>query len=246
MNKFILTSLLLLGSAALSTQSLSAKTNTDVTTASHNVGDFIELRVNGALNVDYVCQPDSAGMVVITAPRNQVNWVEAQNKKGKLTLSLSIPDDVLSTPATLPSVRVYSNFLNRVENQGDSTVRVLIATAVPDFTAKVMGNGKVVVRSIRATNLNCTLLTGHGQIVAYGTATNASYSLAGTGVIQADEVAVTNATVNCTGTGTVGVNASEKLTVSGMGSGTVYYSGKPEITKKMSLGVKIKSIDNAE
>jgi hypothetical protein len=44
----------------------------------------------------------------------------------------------------------------------------------------------------------------------------------------------------------VGVNASEKLTVSGMGSGTVCYSGKPEITKKMSLGVKIKSIDNAE
>jgi hypothetical protein len=244
MKKLIITSILAI--SALTTISAKTTKNAEITSASNNVGDFIELRVNGALNVDYVCQPDSAGTVIVTAPRNQVNWVEAQNKKGKLILSLNIPEDVNVTPDVLPTVRVYSNFLNRVENQGDSTVRVLIATAVPDFTAKVMGNGKVVVRNIRATNLNCSLLTGHGQIVAYGTATNATYSLAGTGVIQADEVQAKTATVNCTGTGTVGVNASEKLTVSGMGTGTIYYSGNPEISKKMSLGVKIKSIDNAE
>lgn len=52
----------------------------------------------------------------------------------------------------LPTVRVYSAMLSKVENSGDSTVTVNLSGAVPSFKARVVGNGTVVVRGIYTNN----------------------------------------------------------------------------------------------
>jgi hypothetical protein len=205
-----------------------------------DVKDFTELKVIEGLNVDYKFVPDSAGKAVFTTTPDLASVVMISNNNGKLELQIST-DGI--DYAGLPTITVYSNFLTRVENSGDSTVRVLSVAATPTFKAKVIGNGKIVVRDITANQLDATLETGNGQLVLYGSCQSAKYSLTGSGSIQADDLKA--ATVKCrtTGTGTIGCRATEQLTVVGMGSGKVYYAGNPQKITRRSVGIKLVPLD---
>ena len=57
-------------------------------------------------------------------------------------------------------------------------------------------------------------------------------------MIQADDLRAQNVSINCSGTGSVGVWGVEKLSIFGMGSTSVYYKGHPEI-KNRSVGPKL-------
>lgn len=202
-----------------------------------NVGDFNELKVTSAINVDYVCSADSAGTIRFTAEPDMVSAIEAQVKKGRLRIS--VKDDEGKLPAgPLPTVTVYSGSLLKVENEGDSTVRVLSSAPVPAFSARLIGNGALVVRNVKSTTVDCSLLAGHGRLVIYGECTDARFNLTGTGIMQADGLNAVNASCFATGTGEIGVNA-KKIKVSGAGSSIVYYVGSPVITKSLAIGVKI-------
>lgn len=209
---------------------------------------FQQLSVSGHLNVDCIHNPDSVGYLKINCPdRNKISWVVAENNGDKLKLRLILPDDVRTglekMPANLPNVTVYTNYLTRVENDGDSTTRVLTAADVPQFEARLMGNGRLSVRGINAEKLKATLFTGSGIIVLNGKSDEANYSLIGVGTIQADGVECRKAGVRITGTGSVGVHATQELKIHGSGSGTVYYRGTPEFKKKVAIGLKVQPIE---
>lgn len=204
--------------------------------------DFVELKVSGPLNVDYVCSPDSAGIVEITGADNQVNWVEVSGSDRMLKLSLKIPDEANSDGKELPSVRVYSSFLSKVENEGDSTVRVLSSAPVAEFSARVLGNGRVGIRHIEATRVTVSNLAGHGTLAISGKCSVATIKLTGAGSVQADAMQSKDATVWFTGTGSVGVWATDTLNIKGTGSGTVYVVGSPALNTK-TIGVKVQPVE---
>lgn len=205
-------------------------------------GDFNELKVTGGINVDYRQSTDSAGYVCFTAADRVASIVTVSVKKGRMRVEVIAREDE-PIPTQLPTVTVYSTSLLKVENEGDSTVRVLSSVPVPAFTARLMGNGALIVRDIKATSVDCSLLSGHGRIVAYGSCTDARFNLLGTGIIQADGLKAVNATCFASGTGDIGVNA-DNLKVRGVGSGTIFYTGKPQITKQFSAGVKVLPIED--
>lgn len=203
---------------------------------------FNKVKVSGELNVDCVYCPDSVGTVVIDAPHSeQLPWVEAKVSGDKLHLKLAKPEDV-TTAGNLPRVKVYTNYLVKVENEGDSTLRVLSTARMPEFEAKQMGNGRVSVRNVEVDKVKASFFAGRGSIVLAGKAQRASLNVDGAGTIEADELTCEEASVRIIGTGTVGVNASRKLKVTGAG-GTVFYRGAPEIKNGMSVGVKVVSIE---
>lgn len=204
-------------------------------------GDFNELKVTGNINVDYRQSADSAGYVCFTAPQSVASIVTASVKKGRMRIEVIAPEGQM-IPDNLPTVTVYSSSLLKVENEGDSTVRVLSSVPVPTFSARLIGNGALIVRNVKATSVDCSLLTGHGRIVTYGSCTDARFNLAGTGIIQADGLKAVNATCFATGTGDIGVNA-ENIKVRGAGSGTIFYTGNPQITKSFAIGVKVLPIE---
>lgn len=207
------------------------------------VDDFMELKVSGRLNVEYRNVPDSAGIVIIDGPdEQQFSWVEVTGKGKKAHLALKIPDDVATVGQPLPSVTVYSSYLTRVTNEGDSTVRVLTTANVAEFSAQVIGNGRLGVHAINAGNVTASLLAGRGIVALTGKCTSLSLRLNGTGVIQADALRSQDASVWVTGTGRVGVWADKTLSVKGVGSATVYVVGTPELKKK-APGVKVQPIE---
>ncbi|MCC8071907.1 MAG: DUF2807 domain-containing protein [Bacteroidales bacterium] len=207
-----------------------------------DVKEFSELKVTDGVNVDYKCMPDSAGKAVFVAPASTASAIMFEPSKGRLNVRLAS-----EAPKTgLPTVTVYSSYLTYVENDGDSTVRVLSVAPGPKFKAKVVGNGRLVVRNVETTTLEGSLDTGNGTVVLYGTTTEAKLSMTGSGNIQADDLKAQNVKAKLLGTGSISCWPEVKLSVSPMsaGSGTIYYRGTPEVKKK-GLGIKVVALDEA-
>ncbi|MCM1354937.1 MAG: DUF2807 domain-containing protein [Staphylococcus sp.] len=198
------------------------------------VNEFHELKVIDGINVVYSCNPDSAGLAVFTCPSSQASAFIFNNKNGKLSMQLST--ESVGT-GNLPVVRVYSSYLTKIENSGDSLVKVVNIAQGPKFSAKLIGNGRLVVRDVKATEVNAAISTGHGTLIVSGKCQHVGLNFMGTGVIQADELEATTASVKAGGTGSIGVWATKSISIMGAGSTKVYYKGTPEI-KNRSVGIK--------
>lgn len=208
-----------------------------------DVHEFHELEVVDAINVDYQCNPEKAGKVEFETSPELAPAILFEPNKNKLSIKLT-PSDI--PYHNLPTVRVYSSYLSKVENCGDSTVRVLASAGMPEFSAKVIGNGRLVVRNVRATEVKASILTGKGTLVIYGECAKAQLkSVGGSSFLQADDLEAQQVKCSVTGNGTINCYAVDKLNVSGLGSGTVLYRGNPEIKKSALSRVKVKSIDTA-
>lgn len=203
--------------------------------------EFHELKVVDGINVDYVSDPDKAGLVEFYADKKIASAVIFEPGKGKLSISLASRDTVYSN---LPKVTVYSSFLSFVKNSGDSTVRVITPAPMPKFKAQLLGNGRIVARNIKATEVEAKIIAGHGTIVLSGDATSSKLITTGGAChIQADELKSNEVSCSVTGTGTIHCYPIKKLSVGGIGSGSLYYRGQPEIKNKLISNVKLISID---
>lgn len=200
-----------------------------------NVGDFNELKVSDGINVDYKFSADSAGRAYFDCPARMVSAFIFTNKGGKLNIQLS-PESIGTKD--LPSITVCSKFLTKVENNGDSTLRVISANGVPKLEAVLEGNGRLVVKGVDANEVKAVMRLGNGTLVISGKCSEAKLDLTGTGVIQADELVAQSASVSAKGTGSVGVNAVNNLGIFGMGTTSIYYVGSPAI-KNRSVGLKL-------
>ena len=199
------------------------------------IGDFTELKVLDGLNIDYSSSADSAGYAVFTcAPSVASSFIFDRNNT-KLTVRISA-DNPPTGP--LPTVKLYSKYLIKAENNSDSTLRVMSVSMGPKFEGIVEGNGTLVARDSQANEIKLRLRLGHGQLVASGVCDKLSVKFVGTGVIQADALKAQNVSINCSGTGSVGVWAVDKMSIFGMGSTAIYYKGHPEI-KNRSVGPKL-------
>lgn len=201
--------------------------------------EFHELKVVDGINVDYYCDPAKAGKVEFEAAPDVASAVMFEPSKGKLSIKLALRD---GSYRNLPTVRVYSSYLTKVSNEGDSLVRVMSTAAGPNFYCRVMGNGRLSVRDIQVTNAEVSILSGHGTISIFGSAHNARLKVTGAGQIQADELKANDVDCTVTGTGIINCYATEKLKYGGMGSGKVFYRGTPEIKKGLLTTAKIAPI----
>jgi len=205
------------------------------------VKDFTELKVTDDINVDYHCSTDSAGWAYFTTTPEISQNLLFSNHKGCLTVQVS--DDLIGRTVELPTIHVYSSVLGKVENSGDSTVRVINNLPQSSFKARVIGNGTLIVRYVRATNVDAGINTGCGHLViSSGSAARAKLSNVGTGPLEAGGLEAQRVKVMAFGTGSIDCCATESLTVYGAGSGTVHYTGKPEKITNRAIGVKLVEI----
>lgn len=200
--------------------------------------DFNELNVVDGINVDYICDESKAGTVEFSASKDIVSSIIFEPNKTKLSIKLASRDTVYTD---LPTITVYSSYLTSVKNDGDSLVRVLSVADGPKFSCRVIGNGRIAVRNVKANEVNVTILTGKGIISIYGECKLADLRVAGAGHIQADELKALD--VSCSAShGTINCYAVENLSAGGV-SGKVFYRGNPQIKKRFISHVKLTSLD---
>lgn len=202
--------------------------------------EFNELKVTDGINVDYYYDPERAGLVEFDADETVASAVIFTPDKNKLKISLASRDSVYRN---LPTIKVYSSFISSVRNEGDSTVRVISSAACPEIKARLIGNGRIVIRDCKTTRINLEIISGNGTIMATGTSSSAKYTVAGAGDIQADDLKAEDVSAVITGTGTIACFATKELSAGGLGSGKINYRGTPAIKTKFVSKVKLISID---
>lgn len=205
-----------------------------------DVGDFSELKVSDGINVEYLCSTDSAGWAFFECDPATAQMIIFSNKKNTLTIQLATDG---ATVTNLPTVKVYSMTLQKVENSGDSLVTVSRTMPVRDFKGSVVGNGTLVVSDVKAHKASFAVRTGNGHLVANGTTREAHLRNVGTGKLEASGLKAEDVKCNILGTGPIDCNASVALSVSGAGTGKVYYGGTPSKISNHSIGVKAISVD---
>ena len=212
-----------------------------------SVGDFSKLKITNDLNVEYVLNPDSAGIAVFHTTRDKVNSILFSNKKSRLVIEVSTED--ANKPSNLPVVRVYSSSIEELENDADSTLRVInVIQPGKKVKLRLSDNGKIVWRGMDVEEVEAAIVTGKGLVILEGKCNKANLRCTGTGEIQADELEAVDVSCMIIGTGTIGCWPNGgKLTIKGSGTGKVYYKGMPSEIKSYQLG-KIKAIPlrNAE
>jgi len=204
------------------------------------VGNFTRLVVLDDINVDYRCNADSAGLVVFTCSREMADHlIFSLSDKGRLSIQV---DDEYERQGNLPTLKIYSSSLDEAENSGDSVMRISGLPPMKSFKVRLVDNGKIIVRSVRASLLELQILSGKGKIIADGSCDDLSLRLVGTGEIQADRVEAGSVSCRIMGTGTIGCDVrGGELKVSGSGTGKVYYKGNPSKVTVRKLGT-IKAI----
>lgn len=208
-----------------------------------NVGDFDRLVVDDGINVEYASTEDSVGTATYVASKRVADHlIFDTSKPGRLLIQKAFHGEG-ELVDSLPTVKVYSRFLTRVQNNGDSTVTVLRVASTPEFKATVIGNGTIVVRDIHCSRFSGAIKTGNGQLVVTGVCDKASFNNTGVGNIQADGLKSNEVSCRFFGTGTTGVWALQTLIVKGMFPGNLYYKGDPAKIKNYSMGVKLCPID---
>lgn len=205
-----------------------------------NVKEFNELKVVDGVNVEYFFDSSKAGTVEFeSTPEVASAIIFEPNGKGKLSIKLASRDEKYTN---LPVVRVYSSFLTKIENSGDSTVKVLTVAPAPTFEAKLIGNGNLVLNDLQSARVQIKLSTGKGKITASGKCENVKIGLTGAGEINAFDLQAVDAECSLLGTGWIKCSAKDNLKVSGAGTGTVTFKGNP-ITRVKALSVKVKRFE---
>ena len=206
-----------------------------------DVGDFNELQVIDDINVVYKNNPDSVGFAVFSCKAEVVPALIFSNNKNKLKIEQNT--DVILSDKSLPTVTVYSDFLQYVENSGDSTVMIENPAPGPVFKTRVIGNGTIIAKNIHFTRTEGNLDTGKGHIVLSGVTRSFNFKNIGKGRIEASGLVAETGSIIIMGTGIIDCQVTDNLVVKGMGTGKVYVIGNPTIKKRALGSIRIVKVE---
>lgn len=193
------------------------------------VGQFTAIKLQDNVNVVYRCNPDSTGMVYYKGVEDFANAFIFSNNGKQLKIQVNTED---VGKVGMPTLYVYSDFLERVSNYSEYNITVENPAPCPIFTATLVGNGSVSVSGIKSTEVKGKITAGGGTITLEGNCGKATLQMTGAGVIQADQLKAGEVNCKIFGGGSIGCDPIRELIVKGIGSTKIYYRGEPQIHHK--------------
>ena len=157
---------------------------------------FDELHIAGSCEVELICRPDSAGVLLRHNDAENISFSYAGS-----SMSISAP----SVPGSreLPKLTLYSDTLLRVvEVTGRSKVSVLEIKSGESLALVASGAASMMLDVVSAPNINISL-SGSGKITISGaiTASTLNFSVSGSGKVRVDAVTASRMTVTQRGSG---------------------------------------------
>lgn len=208
------------------------------------VHDFTHLEVDNNIRVRYIANADSAGLIIFSATPEMASRLYFTDKgKGKVDIQCCAD---CTYDMEFPEVTIYSSGLRKIVNSGDSLVTVERNPPCDRFDATLLGNGRISVRDIEASKVDAKIATGNGQLIISGKCTTCNLMVTGTGTIQADRLKAVQGKATVIGTGTIGCDFSEVITIAGVGTGKVMYRVTPKKVKSHAIGIKHYPLDSKE
>ncbi len=210
------------------------------TTATHtldNPAAFSKIVVSGVGDVEYRQSTDGTSSVSISCPDNLFDIVEVYSEGGTLTVKTKPGYTITGLGDRDIDIRATSPALNavRVSGAGDISIEGKLNTDA--FEVRVSGAGDIDIDNLECRSVEVGV-TGAGDVdIERGTAGRAKYTISGAGDIDAGNLRARSVDVRVSGAGDVECYASESISASVSGVGSVFYSGNPAKVDKSKSGI---------
>ncbi|MDE5552886.1 MAG: DUF2807 domain-containing protein [Muribaculaceae bacterium] len=198
-----------------------------------NVGEFTAIQVQDSVNIVYRNDAALNGTVRWqSADKALSDRLIINNGKGKLKIQIHTEDFADDDHPSMPTLYVYSSRLSKVLNYSDAQIVVEAPAQCEQMEFSQIGNGSIVASGLSVNEIYAKVTAGMGTISLSGTCKEATFRMTGTGTIQADQLTCGDVRCRIFGGGTIGCCPGSRLSVTGIGSTKIYYTGTPEITHK--------------
>jgi len=201
-------------------------------------GEYSGIRVEGRCEIQYFAAPSNT--IILEIQPNLRGYFVAEVQNGELVVS-STRKLSYSSGSLVPVITVSTPALNSLIITGMCTFKANDKINGDAFNLEIRGAGdgkaEFDVNSLKAS------LAGAGDFEFSGKADIAEINLSGAGKLNAFSLQTREASVALSGTGTIKINSSEKLSIRASGAGTVEYKGSPSLSLNTSGLVSIKQAD---
>ena len=193
-----------------------------------DVETFSEVNVGGSFYV--IWRESDEFTVTVYMQENLFNnlVVEVQNN----TLRVRTTGSTTFTNQNRPRLYVYAPTIEAVNFSGSTTAENWDTINGTSFSANISGSATLdIVLHVQSVEIDSS---GSGRFTLTGTTDILDVSSSGASRIHADQLRANTANINISGSGQAYVNVVDILDVRVSGSGTVRYSGNPQISQNIS------------
>lgn len=192
-----------------------------VTETSRNLPAFTRLRVDGSMTVR--ATPGSSPSVSIKADDNIAPLIVTEVQGDMLVVKTQPGTSFRTRSPILVSIGFTQLTHADLRGSGDFDLSGIKGAS---FEMSIAGSGDARIQGAELGRF-AGRIAGSGDLLARGRADAASFSIAGSGDVQADELTARSVSVSIAGSGDARVHATESLSAQVAGSGDVTYSGNP-------------------
>lgn len=170
---------------------------------------------------------DSAGLLLI-APANFMSEIKTESGSDKLHIRNN------RTLDNVEKIRIilYSPSFEIIEINGSGKIITAGAIHSDKLSLRINGSGDFNA-SLYGKNMS-TAINGSGKVVLSGKTQFHEVEINGSGDLLADSLVVDNYNLSLRGSGDASIQAISKLNAEVIGSGTITYSGQPEVKTQIT------------
>ena len=195
----------------------------NVVNESRDVGSFDELSVSGSFDVDLVSGKE--GKMEIKIEKNLIPYLVTEVENGQLKIKWKKGTNINTSKGV--HLTVYFNSLNGVAISGSGDIISKDVIKTDSFSAAVSGSGDMNL-NIETRDLEVRV-SGSGDLEFNGSADKFSAAVSGSGGIDAFGLKAVDCDLKVSGSGGIRIDVSGKLYARVSGSGSVKYTGNPEV-----------------
>jgi Putative auto-transporter adhesin, head GIN domain len=193
------------------------------------VGNFTALRLDSS--VDVHAHPGAAPAVSVRADDNIEPLIETAVEGDTLVVRMRKGTSLRSSHNVVVDVTFTSLSSAQQHGSGDLHIDKLSG---PRFESTIAGSGDLQIDGAQLGTFALSI-AGSGDAVVSGTADDARIGIAGSGDVDARNLATRRVSVSISGSGDAQVNATEAIEAKVAGSGDITYAGRPhEVTRRVS------------
>jgi hypothetical protein len=181
-----------------------------------------------------IAQGDTESLT-ITGSDNVVPLIQTSVRNGKLTIQTEQNVNVTRMDEHALTIEITVVDLSGLTVSGVANIDMDALSAL-ELGLVINGAGSVTLRQLQAERLEATL-SGVGSLEVAGKANECRIEIPGAGNVKAGDLECQEVTVNISGLGNATIWATEQLSGSINGAGSVSYYGKPQTdTESTGLG----------
>ena len=204
--------------------------NGKIITETRSTSEYDEINVGGSFDV--VLVKGKEGSIKIEGEENIIPFIEIEVSRGSLQIKYKKNSYVNTTKKLTITVPITN--IDKISLGGSGNISNVGIIKTNEFSASLGGSGNIKLQI--DTNSMSVNIGGSGNIEISGKTTEFNCSVAGSGNISAFNLnsEITNATI--AGSGSVKTTVNKKIKAKVVGSGNIYYKGKPAEKDVKSVG----------